>query len=93
MDELIPVIIAAVLGALIWKKSSGRSRPLLLVTAVIAVGVTATLLSGEYIVSWVYLLQDLAESAVGVASGIVFFRWAVRTSVSGKKFYGAKTTH
>ena len=92
MDELIPVLIAAVFGALIWSSTRGRIRVLLLTATMVAIGVTATILSGEYAVSWLYLLPDIAEAAADLACGVVILRWLTATSLSErKKLYGAKT--
>ncbi|MGA7317431.1 MAG: hypothetical protein WBX22_26065 [Silvibacterium sp.] len=92
MDELIPVFIAAVFGALIWSSTSGRMRVLLLTATMFAIGVTATILSGEFAVSWLYLLQDIAEAATGLACGVVILRWLTATSLSERRrLYGAKT--
>ena len=92
MDELIPVLITAVFGALIWSITGGRIRVLLLTATMVAIGVTATILSGEYAVSWLYLLPDIAEAAAGLACGVVILRWLTATSLSErKKLYGAKT--
>jgi hypothetical protein len=92
MDELIPVFIAAVFGALIWSSTTGRIRVLLLTATMFAIGVTATILSGEFAVSWLYLLQDIAEAAAGLACGVVILRWLTATSLSERRrLYGAKT--
>jgi hypothetical protein len=69
VDELIPVIVGIVLGALIWRTASRRLRGLLSVAAVLVSGLAATVLSGEYHDSWLYLLLDLGEAAIGLALG------------------------
>jgi len=92
MDELIPVLIAALFGALIWSSTSGRFRVLLLTATMVAIGVTATILSGEYAVSWLYLLPDIAEAAAGLACGVVILRRLTATSLfERRRLYGAKT--
>lgn len=74
MDELVPVMLAAVLGALIWATTAGRTRLALSVCAVLVSGLAATVLSGEYHQSWIYLLLDLAEAAIGLVVGMLFIR-------------------
>jgi hypothetical protein len=69
MDELVPVILGVVLGALIWRSAAGRARLALSVFGVLASGAAATVVSGEYIQSWIYILLDLGEAAVGLAAG------------------------
>jgi hypothetical protein len=70
MDETVPVILGILLGALIWSTTSGSVRSLLSVCAVLVSGLTATVLSGEYHESWIYLLLDLGEAALGLAVGM-----------------------
>ena len=71
MDELVPVILGLILGALIWRSTAGYARLALSVLAVLASGVIATLVSGEYAVSWIYVLLDLGEAAAGLAAGFM----------------------
>jgi hypothetical protein len=69
MDELVPVILGFVLGAIIWRCTTGKIRLALSVLAVFASGVFATVTSGEYLSSWIYVLLDLGEAALGLAAG------------------------
>ena len=71
MDEVVPVVLGVVLGALIWVATTGSTRLALSVSAVLVSGVAATVLSGEYHESWIYLLLDLGEAALGLAAGIL----------------------
>jgi hypothetical protein len=71
MEELVPVILGVVLGALIGRSTTGRTRIVLSITAVLVSGATATVLSGEYVGSWIYLLLDFGEAALGLALGFV----------------------
>lgn len=71
MDEIVPVALGVLLGALIWSVASGPVRLLLSVCAVAVSGLAATVLSGEYQESWIYLLLDLGEAALGLAAGMV----------------------
>lgn len=77
MDEIVPVILGSVLGALVWCTSVGQMRSVLAILAVFAAGAFATILSGEIQLSWVYFLIDFSEAALGLAIGIAlvhFFR-------------------
>jgi hypothetical protein len=71
MDELVPVVLGVVLGALVWVATTGRIRFALSVSAVLVSGISATVLSGEYHESWIYLFLDLGEAALGLAVGIL----------------------
>src|ERR1700724_3352938 len=63
MDEIVPCILGAVLGAMIWLSAKGVVRFALSILAVIVSAAVATIASGEYLGSWVYLLLDLGEAA------------------------------
>lgn len=75
MDELFPVLLAAALGIAISLYARGRTRWILSGLAVAASGLAATTFTGEFEESWLYLLQDLAEAAVGLALGFAIARW------------------
>jgi hypothetical protein len=79
MDEIVPIVLGALLGTLIWRRTSGRVRAALSVCAVTLSGVIATLLSGEYLHHWSYILLDIAQAALGLAMGFfVAQRWAAQ---------------
>jgi hypothetical protein len=71
MDELVPVILGAIFGVIIWLSTSGRLRFALSLVAVIVSGTVATVASGEYHQSWIYLLLDFGEAALGLVIGYV----------------------
>ena len=71
MDEIVPCILGAVLGAMIWLNARGVARFALSILAVIVSAAVATIASGEYLGSWIYLLLDLGEAAFGLAIGYV----------------------
>ena len=71
MDEIIPVILSVALGVIIWRNTRGAARTYLSVAAVTVCGVLATVLSGEYLKSWLYVLLDLGEAAFGLIAGFV----------------------
>jgi len=71
MDELVPVILGAIFGAGAWLSSTGATRVMLSVLAVLIAGAVATIASGEYLESWLYLLLDFGEAAFGLAIGYV----------------------
>ena len=74
MDELAPVILGALLGGVTWRGASGRGRVALALLAVIVSAFAASVLSGELAKSWLYLLLDLSEAALGVLIGVAVAR-------------------
>jgi hypothetical protein len=69
MVELLPIVLGTIVGAVIYRHTRGRTRLVLSVAAVIVSGTAATVLSGEYVESWIYLLLDLGLAALGLALG------------------------
>jgi hypothetical protein len=78
MDELIPVILAFVFGGLIWRTTTGLTRSSLSVATIMAAGLVATLVSGEFYKSWMYLLVDVSEAAAGFAFAVTVEGFARR---------------
>jgi hypothetical protein len=70
MYELIPAVLAAFLGARIWR-SSGRARLVRSALAVLATGAIATVVSGEYRESWMFIVLDFGVAALGLVLGFV----------------------
>lgn len=77
MEEVIPLVLGACQGAIIWLSFRGATRLALSPVAVVVAAFVATVLSGEYQQSWAYLLFDLAEAAIGLAVGCVFAAWLI----------------
>jgi hypothetical protein len=69
MYEIVPIALAFALGAVIWRYTNGSIRLILSCGAVSVSGLAATVLSGEFHESWVFLLLDLGEAAFGLAIG------------------------
>ena len=74
MEEIIPVAFGCILGFAVWHGTHGWLRSLLLLVAVFAAAFAATVLSGEYQSSWLYLLLDVSLAAMGIVVGIVLTR-------------------
>jgi hypothetical protein len=85
MIELFPVILGIIFGVLIGRVRARRSRAVLSVAAVFVSGTAATMLSGEFVVSWIYLLLDLGEAALGLALGFVIVHLLQRARILGRK--------
>lgn len=68
MDEIRPVILGALFAAFLYYRDAGRTRMLMKVFAVVISAATATILSGEYLKSWIYLLFDCGEASLGFAA-------------------------
>jgi hypothetical protein len=80
VEEILPVISGLFLGSLL-----GLLRPSLRVpigvVLIIAFGVLATVVSGEYLISWSFLLIGIPLVAVSAAAGLFVadrLRWARR---------------
>jgi hypothetical protein len=80
VEELLPVASGLVIGLIL-----GLLRPSLRVLVglglIIAFGVLATVVSGEYLVSWSFLLIDIPLVAVSAAASLFVthrLRWARR---------------
>src|SRR5208283_5650061 len=82
MDEIVPVILGALFAAFLWYRDAGRTRSLLSVFAVVLSAATATVLSGEYLKSWTYLLLDLSETSLGFTVGFAIARYSLRPEES-----------
>ena len=78
MAELVPFVLVLVLGAFIWRNTTGGMRLALSIGAVVVSGATATLISGEYVASWIYLLFDVSEAAIGLAIGVTIAHRVLR---------------
>lgn len=69
MEEILPVASGLFLGALI-----GLLRPSLRLPVgavlIVAFGVLATVVSGEYLISWSFLLIDIPLVAISAVAGL-----------------------
>jgi hypothetical protein len=82
MNESIPILGGCFLGILVFLTCRGRMRMLTGIAGILLVGLSATIASGEYHLSGVYFLVDVAEAAsgffVGMAAVQSFRRLRVR---------------
>jgi hypothetical protein len=81
VEELLPVMSGLILGSLL-----GLLRPSLRVpigvVLILALGFLATVVSGEYLISWSFLLIDIPLVAVSAAASLFVMhrlRWARRS--------------
>ncbi len=80
VHELLPVMSGLFLGSVL-----GLLRPSLRVPVgavlIVALGALATLVSGEFSISWAFLLIDIPLVAISAAAGLIVtrrLRWARR---------------
>jgi hypothetical protein len=73
MNELFPVLAGLLLGLLMARFPSRRNIIVLCALAVLC-GVTATLISGEYRLSWVYAVFDIAQAVGAEFAGFILMR-------------------
>ena len=69
MEELVPLFFGIVVGAVIWRKTTGLARIGSGFLAVAIIAALATLSSGEFTESWAFLLLDAGLGALGVGIG------------------------
>ena len=74
MDEMFPVAAGAVLGLVVASLIRGRVRIWILSGSSVLLGMTASWLSGELAVSWIYLWFDIAQ--VLAAAAMTWLLWA-----------------
>ena len=91
MDELVPVVLGLALGAFTWIATTGRTRLALSIGAVLVSGLAATILSGEYDQSWIYLMLDLGEAALGMAAGVFIGHRALRQRAAARENVSSAT--
>ena len=78
MEEFFPVLLAAAFAIAISLYTGGVAPWWVLsCVAVAASGLAATTFTGEFDENWLYLLQDLAEAAVGLVLGLAIVRWVL----------------
>ncbi len=80
VQELLPIVSGFFVGSIL-----GLLRPSLRVpigvVLIMAFGMLATVVSGEYLISWSFLLIDIPLVAVSAAAGLIVthrVRWARR---------------
>jgi hypothetical protein len=78
MDEFIPVLLGFMFGGLIWRNTSGLARVCLSIVSIFVAGLAATVLSGEFSQSWIYLVADLAEACAGFAGAVAVGNYSRR---------------
>jgi hypothetical protein len=77
VEELFPVACGLALGGLLGLLRGSLRLPVGAALAV-ALGVLATVVSGEFRLSWGYLLVDVPIVAVAAGVGLVAIRWLAR---------------
>lgn len=80
MHELLPVVSGLVLGTFLGLLPPGMRLRVGIVSAVL-LGITATIASGEWLISWSFLLIDIPLVAGSAAAALLVthrLRWAGR---------------
>ncbi len=73
MSELFPVVAGLLCGVLIGSMTTRRRLTVGVASAVVA-GVLATVLSGEWRLSWAFVLVDVSLVAMSAAVGVLVSR-------------------
>ena len=69
VEELLPVASGLVIGLILGLLRPSLRMPVGLIS-IIAFGVLSTVVSGEYLISWSFLLIDIPLVAVSVAASL-----------------------
>ena len=69
VEELLPVASGLVIGLILGLLRPSLRMPVGLI-AIIAFGVLSTVVSGEYLISWSFLLIDIPLVAVSAAASL-----------------------
>ena len=80
MQELLPIVSGLFLGTLLGLLRPSMRMPVGAIL-IVAFGVLATAASGEFLISWAFLLIDVPLVALATAVGLVVvhrLRWARR---------------
>jgi hypothetical protein len=75
MEELVPPAFGFLIGLLLWRSTAGRLHAALSAMGIAAAALAATVLSGEYLESWFYLLVDATTAALGFGAAVLVTRW------------------
>ncbi|PYN72342.1 MAG: hypothetical protein DMD97_23760 [Candidatus Rokuibacteriota bacterium] len=79
MDEVFPVLAGIGLGLATGAVRANWSKGLLIAVLGLAIGATASWVSGELAISWVYVLIDTAQVVgASVLTGILVTVWVRR---------------
>lgn len=79
MHELFPITAGLLLGSLLQFLRPSLRLPVGLAAAV-AIGVTATVISGEYKIGWEFLLIDIPGAALATGAGYLATKRARRVA-------------
>jgi len=76
MEEIFPVGSGVVLGLVVAYLVSGRLRAWILAAGSVLIGATASWITGELAVSWLYLLVDIGQVLIaGALTWVLALRW------------------
>ena len=82
MHEVFPVAAGLLVGALAYRVSSPRLRALVMAVLSVLLGVAATFISGEALISWGFVLIDiplvLGASVIGFGLLVLWQRWSTQ---------------
>jgi hypothetical protein len=79
MHEVFPIVSGAIVGLAVLNIESVRLRALALAVLSVVLGVIATIISGESLISWAFVLIDIPlVLASAIASIVVVTAWQRR---------------
>jgi hypothetical protein len=82
MHEIFPIAAGVMVGLIALRITSARLRTLAYVALSIIFGVTATAISGEFTITWAFLLIDIPLVMLSAAATVALLtyvpRWLAR---------------
>jgi hypothetical protein len=69
LAESFPIVAGAIAGVLLARTFSGARLGISMAIAVLGIGFSATVLSGEWLRSWGFVLVDVLEAAASAILG------------------------
>jgi hypothetical protein len=82
VDELFPIAVGIVAGFVIQTRVPIRWKSLALILCSVIVGFLASLVSGELMVSWLFVIWDIAQVAIAAAITVGVTVWLQRRQSS-----------
>jgi hypothetical protein len=76
--EFFPIVAGMIAGVLLARAFSGKKLAISMALAVLGIGFSATVLSGEWLRSWEFLFLDVPEAGTAaiLGAGLSRFLWS-----------------
>ena len=78
MHELLPIVAGVVTGLLVERLRSANLRVMVVVVLSLIYGVAASYISGELLISWSFILVDMAFVMLAALATLAVMKWWAR---------------